>query len=244
MAKRVYCPQCLGYGDPEAEYCTACGAKLVPLMRIVIMPFVESGQVPDYPEEFRRMVLRDGEIPPELAVGCQIHMQSGAEESRLIVTQREPYLREAAHMLPHMVKGLLDPLVFYEIPDPEEVERVTEEAADIPTELFVIIQNQYDPEYLFLPEIDCFFFRYPSLHTLGTGEDAGFGYVQLSAFLLDNRENRIVSRGTGAGLAYFEAPGRVLDENFSIPTSEQLKLMRQAGTQAAEALLRSMKMIK
>ncbi len=244
MAKRHYCPQCLSYGDPQADYCTACGTKLVPLMRIVIMPFVESGQVPDYPEEFRSLVLRDGEIPPEMAVGCQIHMQSGAEEYRLIVTQKESYFREAVHMLPQMVKGFLEPLVFYEIPDPLEVERVTEEAADIPTELFVIIQNQYDPEYLFLPEIDCFFFRYPSLHTLGTGSDAGFGFVQLSAFLLDNRENRIVSRGTGAGLSHFEAPGWVVDENFNIPSDEQMKVMRRAGTQAVESLLRSMKMIK
>lgn len=244
MTTKYYCPQCLTYGEPGTEFCTSCGAKLVPLMRIVIMPFVESGQEPESLGEYEELVLRDGELSPALAIGCQIHIQSDPEKSRLMADQKEVYLREAECMLPRLVKSYLEPMVFYDIPDPDEVERVTEEAADVPTELFVIIQNRYDPEYLFLPEIDYFFFRYPRLHTPGTGRDSGFGFVQLSAFLLDNRENRIVSRGSGSGLELYQAPGTILDENFSIPLETQMEVMRQAASRAVESLLRTMKMIK
>jgi len=244
LAEKKYCPKCLSTGDPEAEFCTACGEKLVPLMRIVIMPFVVSGPEREIWEEYRELVERDGEIRPDLAVGCQLYMQSGMEKVRLMVSQKEHYLAQAERTLPLLVKSYLDPMLFYDVPDPVEVFRVAEEAVEMPTELFVIIQNQYDPEYLFLPEIDFFFFRYPRLHTSGTDADSGFGYVQLSAFLLDNRENRIVSRGSGAGLEYFEAAGAVLDENFSIPTQDQLEVMYRAASQAVERMLRNMKMIK
>jgi hypothetical protein len=68
--------------------------------------------------------------------------------------------------------------------------------------------------------------------------------VQISAFLLDNRENRIVSRGSGAGLETLDTDGATLDENFSIPIAGQLEVMRQASAQAVENLLKSMKMVK
>ncbi|WP_287153803.1 zinc ribbon domain-containing protein [Candidatus Solincola tengchongensis] len=242
--KRYYCPQCLSYGEAGAEFCTSCGAKLVPLMRIVIMPFVESGQEPEDLGEYGELVSRDGELSPAMAIGCQLYMQSDLERSRLMASQKEFYFREAERMLPRLVKSYLEPMVFYEVPDPDEVERIADEAADVPTELFVIIQNRYDPEYLFLPEIDYFFFRYPRLHTSGTGPDSGFGFVRLSAFLLDNRENRIVSRGSGSGLELYRPPEAVLDENFNVSLEEQMEVMRLAASRAVESLLQTMKMIK
>ena len=244
MPRRLYCPQCFSFGDPKADFCTSCGAKLVPLMRVVIMPFVESGQEPDALGDHKGLVEREGELQPAQAIGCQMYMASDLEKPRLIISQKEVYFSEAERMLPNLVKSFLDPLGFYDIPDPGEVDLVTEKAANMPTELFVLIQNQYDPEYLFLPEIGYFFFRYPRMHTAGTGQDSGFGFVQVSAFLLDNRENRIVSRGTGAGLEAFQTEDAVLDENFSIPVQSQLQAMRQASAQAVENLLKSMKMIR
>ena len=244
MPRRLYCPQCLSFGDPKAEFCTNCGARLIPLMRVVIMPFVESGQEPDSLGDFRNMVEREGELQPAQAIGCQMYMSSDMEQARLIISQKEVYFSEAERMLPNLVKSFLDPLGFYDIPEPNEVDLVTEKAANMPTELFVLIQNQYDPEYLFLPEIGYFFFRYPRLHTSGTGEDSGFAFVQISAFLLDNRENRIVSRGTGSGLETYDTKGAALNENFSIPLESQIELMRESSTQAVESLLKSMKMTK
>ena len=244
MPTRLYCPQCLSFGDPQAEFCTSCGTKLIPLMRVVIMPFVESGQEPDSLGSFKSLVEREGELQPSQAIGCQMYMSSDLEKARLIISQKDAYFSEAEHLLPSLVKSYLDPLGFYDVPDPSEVDLVTEKAANMPTELFVLIQNQYDPEYLFLPEISYFFFRYPRLHTVGSGEDSGFGYVQISAFLLDNRENRIVSRGSGAGLETYDGDGTLLDENFSIPLEGQLDVMRKSSTQAVENLLKSMKMTK
>ncbi len=244
MARRFYCPKCFTYGEEGAEFCTGCGSKLAPLMRIVIMPFVESGQEPESLGDYRETVERDGPLDPSLAIGCQIYMHSDMEKYRLMASQRESFFQEAESMLPRLVKSFLDPLVFYEIPNPEEVARVSEQAADMPTDLFVTIQNHYDPEYLFLPEINYFFFRYPRLHTAGTGADAGFGFVQLSAFLLDNRENRIVGRGSGEGLEIYDAAGAFLDENFSVSPQGQMEVMRQASSRAVESLLRAMKMIK
>ncbi len=244
MPTRLYCPQCLSFGDPQAEFCTSCGTKLIPLMRVVIMPFVESGQEPDSLGNFKGLVEREGELQPSQAIGCQMYMSSDLEKARLIISQKDTYISEAERVLPGLVKSFLDPLGFYDVPDPSEVDLVTEKAANMPTELFVLIQNQYDPEYLFLPEISYFFFRYPRLHTVGSGEDSGFGYVQISAFLLDNRENRIVSRGFGAGLETYESDGALLDENFSISIDGQLDVMRNASTQAVENLLKSMKMTR
>ncbi len=244
MPARHYCPKCLSYGEPNAEFCTACGTKLVPLMRVVIMPFVESGQEPDSLGDYKVLVEREGELQPAQAIGCQMYMSSDLDNPRLVISQKDAYFSEAERMLPKMVKSFLDPMGFYDIPDPSEVDLVTEKAANMPTELFVLIQDQYDPEYLFLPEISYFFFRYPRLYSSGTGEDSGFGYVQISAFLLDNRENRIVSRGSGAGLETFDAGGAALDEAFSIPMEGQFEVMRQASSQAVDSLLKAMKMTR
>jgi hypothetical protein len=244
VPKRLYCPQCLSFGDENAEFCTGCGAKLIPLMRVVIMPFVESGQEPESLGEHRQMVERDGELQSSQAIGCQMYMSSDLEKPRLIISQKEQYFAESERMLPQLVKSYLDPIGFYDIPDPGEVDLVTEKAANMPTELFVLIQNQYNPEYLFLPEINYFFFRYPRLHTSGTGLDSGFGFVQVSAFLLDNRENRIVGRGYGAGLEPLDAGGASLNENFVVERESQVAVMRKAGAQSVENLLKMMKMMR
>lgn len=242
MAGQLYCPNCGRYGDPEAEFCTTCGSKLVPTMRIVIMPFVESGQEPESLGQYKEIVERDGEIQPSLAFGCQMYISSDMDKPRLVVSHKEDYFLEAERALPKLVKATLDPLGFYEIPDPSEIDQITERAANMPTELFVLIQEQYDPEYLFLPEVNYYFFRYPRLHTTGTGADSGFGFVQISAFLLDNRENRIVSRGSGSGLEAFDTKGAVLDETYSITTESQLETMRKASVRASQNLLKTMKM--
>ncbi|MBC7229252.1 MAG: hypothetical protein H5T74_02520 [Actinobacteria bacterium] len=244
MAKRLYCPRCLTHGDPQAEFCTSCGTRLVPRMRVVIMPFVESGQEPESLGEHRALVERDGELQPSQAIGCQMYMTSDLDRPRLIVSAKESYFAAAERMLPGLVKEHLDPMGFYDVPDPADVDRVAESAAHMPTELFVLIQSEYDPEYLFLPEVNYFFFRYPRLHGTGSGPDSGFGFVQISAFLLDNRENRIVGRGSGSGLELYH-PGDVsLDENFSVPPEVQAEVMRTAGTRAVESLLKEMKMIR
>ena len=244
MAKRLYCPKCLTHGDPQADFCTSCGSRLVPLMRVVIMPFVESGQEPESLGDHRALVEREGVLQPAQAIGCQMYMSSDLDKPRLIVSAKEAYFANAERMLPKLVKDHLDPMGFYDVPDPADVDRVAESAAHMPTELFVLIQSEYDPEYLFLPEINYFFFRYPRPHGTGTGMDSGFGFVQVSAFLLDNRENRIVARGSGTGLEPYQ-PGDVsLDENFSVPEEAQAEVMRAAGARAVESLLRTMKMIK
>lgn len=244
MAKQLYCPKCLTHADPQAEFCTSCGAKLVPLMRVVIMPFVESGQEPESLGDHRALLERDGGLQPSQAIGCHMYMSSDLDKPHLIVSAKEAYFTSAERLLPKLVKGYLDPMGFYDVPDPEDVDRVAESAAHMPTELFVLIQSEYDPEYLFLPEINHYFFRYPRLHTSGTGLDSGFGFVQISAFLLDNRENRIVGRGSGAGLELYQPGNAVLDENFSIPPESQAEIMRSASARAVESLLKEMRMIK
>ncbi len=244
MAKNLYCPQCRSLGDPQSDFCTSCGTKLIPTMRIVIMPFVESEQNPESLGEYRHIVERDGELQSTQVIGCQLYMSSDLEQARLIITQKETYFNQAGGMLPKLVKRFLDPQGFYDIPEPHEVDQVTDKAANMPTELFVLIQNHYDPEYLFLPEINYFFFRYPRLHTLGTGVDSGFGFVQVSAFLLDNRENRIVSRGSGTGIGAFNSGDATLDENFTIALESQMEIMLQASTLAVDNLLKTMKMMK
>jgi hypothetical protein len=213
-------------------------------MRVVIMPFVESEQDPASLGEYRQIVERDGELLPNQVIGCQLYMSSGMEETRFMVTNKEAFFEQATSMLPKLVKRRLDPQGFYDVPDPAEVDQVTEKAANMPTELFVLIQNQYDPEYLFLPEINYFFFRYPRLHTTGTGIDSGFGFVQISAFLLDNRQNRIVIRGSGMGLGAFNAGEAVLDENYNITLESQMEVMLYAGDRAVDSLLKAMKMTR
>lgn len=244
MARSVYCPQCKEHGEALAQFCTKCGNKLIPLMRIVIMPFVESEQDPESLGDFRQIVEMQGELDPSQGIGCQLYMSSDLEQGRIMASQKDGYFVQAEAILPRLVKGFLDPLGFYDIPDPTAVDGIVKQAANVPTELFVLIQSQYDPEYLFLPEINYFFFRYPRLHTPGTGPDAGFGFVQVSAFLLDNRENRIVSRGAGVGIDAFKAGDVVLDENYVITQEQQMETMFQASAKAVECLLKTMKMVK
>lgn len=244
MAKRLYCPKCRTEGDPQAEFCTSCGTKLIPIMRIVIMPFVESGQEPASLGKYKNLVERYGELPLSLSIGCQMYMTSDLENPRLVASQKETYFIQAEGILAKTVKGSLDAAGFYEIPDPAEVDRIAQEASNMPTELFLMIQKNYDPEYLFLPEINYFFFRYPRPHTDGTGDNRGFGFVQISAFLLDNRENRIVGRGNGTGIELFDHRDAELNENYSIPLESQLEVMDKAGTKAVRELLQAMKMVK
>jgi hypothetical protein len=213
-------------------------------MRVVIMPFVESGQDAESLGDHRALVERDGELLSTQSIGCQMYMTSDLEKPRLIVSAKDAYFATAERILPKLVKDYLDPMGFYDVPDPADVDRVAESAAHMPTELFVLIQSEYDPEYLFLPEINYFFFRYPRPHGAGKGLDSGFGFVQVSAFLLDNRENRIVGRGSGSGLELYQSGNASLDENFSVPAEAQAEVMRAAGARAVESLLRTMKMIK
>ncbi|OFW57935.1 MAG: hypothetical protein A2W01_08430 [Candidatus Solincola sediminis] len=243
MAKNPYCPKCKEYGESQAKFCNKCGGKMIPLMRIVIMPFVESDQDPEGLGDFRQLVEREGELQPSQAIGCQLYMSSDLEKGRLMASQKESYFAQAEAVLPRLVKGVLDPLGFYDIPDPSEVDTVTQQAANVPTELFVLIQSKYDPEYLFLPEVNYFFFRYPRLHTTGTGADGGFGFVHISAFLLDNRENRVVSRGSGSGINAFMTGDAAIDENYVISVEQQMETMIQAGVRAVDGLLKNMKMV-
>jgi hypothetical protein len=244
LAKKTYCPNCKELGEPQAQFCNKCGKKMIPMMRIVIMPFVESEPDPGSLGEFRQVVDREGPLQDSQAVGCQVFMSSDLEKARLMASHKDEYFLQAEAMLPRLVKRALDPLGFYDIPDPAEVDDIAKQAANMPTELFVLIQSKYDPEYLFLPEVSYFFFRYPRLHTSGTGVDAGFGFAQVSAFLLDNRENRIVSRGSGIGISTFNAGDALLDENFSISPHQQMEIMTQAGARAVEGLLKTMKMVR
>jgi hypothetical protein len=243
LAKKPYCPKCREYSEPQAKFCNICGGKLVPLMRIVIMPFVEGDQEPDALGEFRQLVEREGELQPSQAIGCQLYMSSDLEQGKLMVSQKEAYFTQAEALMPRLVKRVLDPLGFYEIPDPSEVDAVAKAAENVPTELFVMIQSKYDPEYLFLPEIRYFFFRYPRLHSSGSGPDGGFAFVKVGAFLLDNRENRVVSRGSGTGISAFTTGDVVVDEGFVISMDQQMESMIQAGANAVDSLLRTMKMV-
>jgi hypothetical protein len=244
VAKNLYCPKCRTEGDSQAEFCTTCGTKLIPTMRIVIMPFVESGQEPASLGKYKNLVERYGELPPSLAIGCQMYVTSEADNPRLVASQKEAYFTQAEKILAKMVKDSLDTVGFYETPNPLDVDLIAQKASNMPTELFLMIQKNYDPEYLFLPEINYFFFRYPRPLTSGTGDDRGFGFVQISAFLLDNRENRIVGRGDGAGIELFDHKDATLDENYSVSAEEQVKVMRLAGAKAVIELLKNMKMVQ
>jgi hypothetical protein len=244
VAKVLYCPKCRKEGDPQAEFCTTCGTRLIPIMRIVIMPFVESGQEPASLGKHKNLVEKYGELSPSLAIGCQMYMTSDEESTRLMASQKEAFFTQAEETLSKLVKDSLDTVGFYEIPDPQEVDRIAHEAANMPTELFLMIQKKYDPEYLFLPEINYYFFRYPRPLTSGTGDDRGFGFVQISAFLLENRENRIVGRGSGTGIELFDHKDAALDDTYNVPVEEQLEVMRLAGAKAVKELLSAMKMVK
>ncbi len=241
---RLFCPKCEREDASGGKFCPQCGSKLIPHMRVVIMPFVESGQETEVMPEYRALVESEGPLSPAHCIGCQMYIASDIDSLRLSSTQREQFFLASGKMLPGLVKAELDQAGFYEVPEVSSVDRIAEAAGDMPTELFVLIQEQLDPDYLFLPEVNCFFFRYP--HPYGKDEvsRSGFAFVQLSAFLLDNRENRIVSRGTGAGLSRFQPPpGTEQAEDAVIDAGTQTKVMLSASRAAVRDLLSRMKMI-
>lgn len=241
MEEGLYCPRCNRPVEAGLSNCPECGGKAVPVMAVVIMPFVEGGEEREIPEGFREMVERDGRIEANQAIGCQMYLSPESGSFRIFTAKKEDYFAFAEESLPRHVQEVLSPLAFYRIPDPGEVMRISREVEEIPTDLFLRIQQAFKPDFLFLPEIDMFFFRYPRLHTEGRGPDAAFAFVHLTAYLLDNRDNRIASRGSGCALEPYEL-GEMVDENLVIPEEKQFELMERAGRKAVEDLLRNMKM--
>jgi hypothetical protein len=213
-------------------------------MRVVIMPFVESGQDTGIDPQYQPLVEQEGPLPVTHSIGCQMFISSDIDHIKLVSTQREQFFNATGKILPELVKGQLDGTGYYQVPEPGSVDAIAEAAGDMPTELFLLIQQELDPDFLFLPDVDCFFFRYP--HPYGKDEvtASGFAFVQISAFLLDNRENRIMSRGTGAALVKFDMPPDVqITEDFSIDAGQQLQTMTEASRLAVKKLLADMKMI-
>ncbi len=241
---RLYCQKCEREDSSGGKFCPQCGSKLVPHMRVVIMPFVESGQETEVDPRFRELVEREGELPLTHCIGCQMYIASDVDSLKLSSTRREEFFLATGKMLPQLVKSELDKVGFYEVPETGSVEAIAEAAGDMPTELFVLIQEKLDPDFLFLPEVNCFLFRYP--HPYGKDEvsSSGFAYAQLSAFLLDNRQNRIVSRGSGAGLSrYLPPPGTQMTEETAIDLDRQMQCLLQASSAAVRDLLTRMRMI-
>ncbi len=237
----ICCPRCNLPVEPGLSLCPRCGGRPVPVMVVVTMPFVVSGERVAIPEEIGEFLDRDGDIDPSQSVGCQLYPSSGSSPLRLISSEREEFLRHAEAVLPRHVQETLSRLVFYRIPEPEEIRRISQEVEEVPTDLFLRIQEVYDPDYLFLPEVDAYLFRHPRFHGGAKGPDAAFAFVHLTAYLLDNRENRIASRGSGYALERFPLEEET-DENPYIPVQDQLKLMEEVGKRAVERLLRAMKM--
>jgi len=241
---RLYCPKCEREDTSGGKFCPLCGSKLVPHMRVVIMPFVESGQETEIAPRYRQLVEPEGGLTPNQCIGCQMYIASDIDSLKLSSTQREQFFRATGKMLPQLVKAELDRAGFYDVPETDSVDNIAEAAGDMPTELFVLIQERLDPDFLFLPEVNCFFFRYP--HPYGKDEvsRSGFAFVQLSAFLLDNRDNRIVSRGSGAGLSRYQPPeGSQPSDDAVIDLNRQMQGMLAASRMAVSELLKAMKMI-
>jgi len=241
LEEGLYCPRCNIPVEVGLAGCPRCGGRPVPVMVVVVMPFVESGEVAEVPDIYREPVEREGRIDPAQAIGCQMYLSSSSGSARIFTVRKEEFLAHAEEVLPRFVQDILSPLVFYRVPDPGEVMRISQEVEEVPTDLFLRIQEAYEPDYLFLPEIDMYFFRYPRLHTEGRGADAAFAFIHLTAYLLDNRENRIASRGRGFALEALptEVP---VDENLVIPEEQQLELLERTGRRAVRELLRNMKM--
>jgi hypothetical protein len=241
---RLYCSDCDREEASGAKFCSKCGGKLTPFMRVVIMPFVESGQDTGIDPEYQPLVEQDGPLPLTHSIGCQMFISSDIDSIKLVSTQREQFFNATGKILPELVKSKLDKIGYYQVPDTGSVDAIAKAAGDMPTELFLLIQQELDPDFLFLPDVNCFFFRYP--HPYGKDEitASGFAFVQISAFLLDNRENKIMSRGTGAALVKFELPPDVqVTEEFTIEGSQQLHTMTAASKLAVNKLLTNMKMI-
>jgi hypothetical protein len=241
---RLYCPKCQREETGGGKFCPQCGSKLIPNMRVVIMPFVESGQETELDPRYRQLVEWEGGLRPAHCIGCQMYIASDVDSLKLTSTRREEFFLATGKMLPHLVKSELDAVGFYEVPDVGSVEAIAEAAGDMPTELFLLIQEKLDPDFLFLPEVNCFLFRYPHPYGKDEASVSGFAYVQLSAFLLDNRQNRIVSRGSGAGLArYLPPPGVQPTEETVIELDRQMQSLKQASSAAVREMLSRMKMI-
>lgn len=241
---RLYCSKCDREEASGGKFCSQCGGKLAPLMRVVIMPFVESGQDLGIDPEFKAIVEQDGPLPPTHSIGCQMFISSDIDSIKLVSTQREQYFTATGRMLPELVKRELDSVGYYQVPDTGSVDAIAEAAGDMPTELFLLIQQELDPDFLFLPDVNCFLFRYPHPYGKDDITASGFAFVQISAFLLNNRENKIMSRGTGSGLVKFDIPPDVqITEDFTIDSDQQLQAMAAASKLAVHKLLTSMKMI-
>jgi hypothetical protein len=240
----LHCPKCNREENPGAKFCSICGGELTPLMRVVIMPFVESGQEVGIDPQYQSLVEYQGTLPSSHCIGCQMFISSDIDSLKLVSTQREQYFTVTGKMLPALVKQRLDRMDFYQVPDTSSVDAIAEQAGDMPLELFLLIQEKLDPDFLFLPEVNYFFFRYPNPYGKDEISASGFAFVQISAFLLENRENKIMSRGTGSGLAKFDLPpGVQVTEEFTIDGNQQMQTLFNASDMAVSNLLANMKMI-
>ncbi len=239
---KKYCSRCDRLEEPTAKFCTECGGNLMPYMRVVVMPFVESDPEAEVLPEYRQIV--EVGLPAEERIGCLMYLASDMDNVKMMATKREDFFREAYRILPQLVKRELSNMKFYDIPDPQRVMAISEEAHNMPTELFVLIQKNFDPDFLFLPEVSHFFFRYPHPFKREGDTPFGLGFVQVSSYLLDNRENRIVAKGVGAGAAKFSLRGdQIIDENLIIDGESQMRTMLTAGDMAIKNLLKKMRMI-
>lgn len=241
---RLYCSACDREETSESKLCSTCGGKLDPIMRVVIMPFVESGQDIGIDPEYQPLVEQEGPLPLTHSIGCQMFFTSDIDHIKLMSSQREQYFKATGKILPELVKRELDKTGYYQVPEPGSVDAIAEAAGDMPTELFLLIQQELDPDFLFLPDVNCFFFRYPHPYGKDRVSASGFAFVQISAFLLDNRANKIMSRGTGAALVRFDLPPDAqVTEDFSIDAGRQLQTMAEASRLAVAKLLADMKMV-
>ncbi len=239
---KKYCSKCDRLEDQTAKFCTECGGKLVPYMRVVVMPFVESDPDTEVLPEYKQIV--EAGLSTDQRIGCLIYLASDVNNVKMMASRKEQFFQEAYRILPQLVRRELGKMKFYDIPDPQRVMAISEEAHNMPTELFVLIQKNFDPDFLFLPEVSHFFFRYPHPFKREGDTPYALGFVQVSSYLLDNRENKIVAKGVAAGAAKFSLrEDQIVDENLVIDGESQMKTMLTAGDMAVKSLLKKMKMI-
>lgn len=235
------CPLCGKKGANSEEKCPDCNVNYELRMRIVLMPFVESDILEIKNDAFKGDI---GSIISDDAIGSQLIVSSGDDEFKFMISNRGTFLDYAVRILPSFVIDELSCVSFYEIPDISLVEEITEQTLENPLELFVAIQEEIDPDYLFLPEICHFFFRYPNAYIGDRKKGRAFCYVQLMAYLLDNRTNTLASKGFGWGMEYYELPDdEILTDTIRIPLEDQLNCVSKASEKAVGMLLREIKMI-